>query len=69
MRLATAVSLSLQTCLFVSQRDVAASAIHAHHPNAPRVDLGYATYEGTDRSSGINEFLGMRFASLTMLLK
>ena len=33
----------------------------AYHNRAPRVDLDYATYEGTTQSSGINEFLGMRF--------
>ena len=31
--------------------------------NGPRVDLGYATYEGTALSNGINQFLGMRFAA------
>lgn len=29
----------------------------------PRVDLGYATYEGTALSNGVNQFLGMRFAA------
>jgi hypothetical protein len=40
---------------------------HVHRNKAPRVDLGYATYEGTTKASGINEFLGMRFASHDML--
>jgi hypothetical protein len=39
------------------------STLRTHHNRAPRVNLDYATYEGTTQSSGINEFLGMRFAS------
>lgn len=39
------------------------STLRTRHDNAPRVNLDYATYEGTTQDSGINEFLGMRFAS------
>jgi hypothetical protein len=42
------------------------SNFRTHHNEPPRVNLGYATYEGTTQSSGINEFLGMRFASPDM---
>jgi hypothetical protein len=38
------------------------STFRTHHDKAPRVTLDYATYEGTAQSTGINEFLGMRFA-------
>jgi carboxylesterase type B len=29
----------------------------------PQVNLGYATYEGTSLSNGVNQFLGMRYAA------
>lgn len=29
----------------------------------PQVNLGYATYEGTSLSNGVNQFLGMRYAT------
>lgn len=29
----------------------------------PRVNLGYATYEGTALENGIDQFLGMRYAA------
>ena len=38
------------------------NTLRTQHHKAPRVNLDYATYEGTTQSSGINEFLGMRFA-------
>jgi hypothetical protein len=69
MRLAISVSLIFQAYVSLNQCIAAASAIYAHHHDAPRVDLGYATYEGTGRSSGINEFLGMRFARLMALFE
>jgi hypothetical protein len=39
------------------------SSSHQLHQSEPPpcVNLDYATYEGTTRSPGINEFLGMRF--------
>jgi hypothetical protein len=48
---------------FVSASFGRGSTLRTHHDKAPRVNLDYATYEGTTQSSGINEFLGMRFAS------
>lgn len=29
----------------------------------PQINLGYATYEGTSLSNGVNQFLGMRYAA------
>lgn len=52
---------------FVSASVGRGSTLRTHHDRAPRVDLGYATYEGTTQNLGINEFLGMRFANLNML--
>jgi len=43
------------------------SSVHPQRDNAPRVHLGYATYEGTTKSSGVNEFLGMRYTSPNMV--
>jgi hypothetical protein len=48
---------------FVSAFGGRSSTLRTHHSKPPRVHLDYATYEGTTQSSGINEFLGMRFAS------
>lgn len=48
---------------FVSASGGRSGTLRTRHDNAPRVNLDYATYEGTAQSSGINEFLGMRFAS------
>ena len=48
---------------FVSAFGGRDSTLRTHHNEPPRVNLGYATYEGTTQSSEINEFLGMRFAS------
>lgn len=31
--------------------------------NLPQVDLGYAKYEGTALGTGVNQFLGMRYAA------
>lgn len=31
--------------------------------NRPLVDLGYAQYEGTTLNTGVNQFLGMRYAA------
>jgi carboxylesterase type B len=31
--------------------------------SSPQVNLGYATYEGTSLSTGVNQFLGMRYAA------
>jgi hypothetical protein len=31
-------------------------------PGSPVVDLGYAKYQGTTLTGGVNQFLGMRFA-------
>lgn len=44
------------------------STFRTHHNKAPRVTLDYATYEGTAQSTGINEFLGMRFADVQMCM-
>ena len=41
--------------------------LHTYENNVPRVHLDYATYEGTTQNSGVNEFLGMRFAGPDML--
>jgi carboxylesterase type B len=30
---------------------------------SPRVDLGYASYEGTTLENGVHQFLGMRYAA------
>lgn len=30
---------------------------------SPRVDLGYATYEGTTLENGVQQYLGMRYAA------
>ena len=57
MRLADALLL----VGFVSASVGRGSTLRNQHNKAPRVDLDYATYEGTTQSSGINEFLGMRF--------
>jgi len=51
---------------FVSASLGGGSTLRTHHDKAPRVNLDYATYEGTTQRSGINEFLGMRFASPNM---
>jgi hypothetical protein len=32
-------------------------------PSSPLVDLGYAQYEGTALNSGVNQFLGIRYAA------
>lgn len=48
---------------FVSAVVGHSGTLRTHHNRAPRVNLDYATYEGTTQSSGINEFLGMRFDS------
>lgn len=42
-------------------------ASNVQNSTAPQVVLDYATYEGTARSSGVNEFLGMRFAGPDLL--
>ncbi|KAF4460339.1 Carboxylesterase type B [Fusarium albosuccineum] len=42
----------------------AAHCIDVNSPrSAPRVDLGYAEYEGVALSNGIDQFLGMRYAA------
>ena len=59
--------LLANTLLFVGFASAFAdrgSTLRNHHNKAPRVTLDYAIYEGTTQSSGINEFLGMRFDSL-----
>ncbi|KAF2689760.1 alpha/beta-hydrolase [Lentithecium fluviatile CBS 122367] len=39
------------------------SPIHGGGHAAPRVHLGYATYEGTTLENGVQQFLGMRYAA------
>ena len=36
---------------------------HSCKPVSADVDLGYAKYKGTTLMSGVNQFLGMRFAT------
>ncbi|KIJ55816.1 hypothetical protein M422DRAFT_774728 [Sphaerobolus stellatus SS14] len=51
-------SLSLLICVISL-----ISNVNALGSQSPVVDLGYARYEGTAHSNGLNQFLGMRFAA------
>lgn len=43
--------------------DIAAKPVLPRKNTGPIVDLGYSQYEGITLSSGVNQYLGMRFAA------
>lgn len=43
--------------------DIAANPVSPSKNTGPIVDLGYSQYEGISLSSGVNQYLGMRFAA------
>jgi acetylcholinesterase len=56
-------SLVLATVLSSLATDVAAKPLLPRQDAGPIIDLGYSQYEGIALSSGVNQFLGMRFAA------
>jgi hypothetical protein len=54
------VFATLLSCLVAG---ITAKAVLPRSAAGPIVDLGYSQYEGTTLSSGVNQYLGMRFAA------
>ena len=67
MRYISTLVLLVYLWAIVDPSSATASTFHYPLPHYPRVNLDYATYEGIAGSSGVNEFLGMRYVSLDML--
>jgi hypothetical protein len=55
--------LHLNLVLHLTAFITGSNAIPVSEPTEPRVDLGYATYEGTSLGNGVKQFLGMRYAA------
>jgi hypothetical protein len=56
-------SLVYATAISILAGDIFATPVLPRGNVAPIVDLGYAQYEGTTLNSGVNQYLGMRFAA------
>lgn len=69
MRYTSTLVLLVYLWAIADPSSAASSTLHNPHPQHPRVNLDYATYEGIARSSGVNEFLGMRYVRVDMFDK
>jgi acetylcholinesterase len=56
-------SLIIATAISSLIADIAANPVRPKKDAGPIVDLGYAKYEGTTLTSGVNQFLGLRYAA------
>lgn len=55
--------MKLAVLLAVASRTASVPLTSSSSNLQPVVDLGYSQYQGTELGSGVNQYLGMRFAA------